>query len=829
MDEITIEILSRLCPRMHNESLDSWVEILNIIECPENFHGLQQVLHTLDFANQSYPSLFRKTFDVKGDEDTQLFADFMEVNTEAYPDFIADKAPYGSMGKRPVFALLYTFSELINAKATHSLLMFLDHYFSHEVAIKNLGKEEKVFRAFRLVYTDHLFERHRLVGANVSVVAEQLESFKKELLQSDEHAKERRMLGYVRELIHFYRLDWTSRTRRRRKTQSSMRAAYQRSNYERVYGTDSLYTVKLIKPSLSERDRLSGVTLDEDFPPISFIKTQSSEKIKPEHEMPNKAVIRDSNKEKIQQRIVQRETKKSHNLTLTSRNVLQQYELNYLLDELMSQRQGKLNGISKRHVRLVILLSLALGRSVEDINVLRVLESSNADGEGFYESKGRWYFKAHHGLTSTLGAQRSNEHLLSAGSVLHIQLPEWLSTPIGQIGAKHGIDTLAGFRKPIIIKASEQLLHNLNKKHHCQISLKRISHHLINYVVAKEETDPVLLECLTGKPSYYTRAPRHYAWYPNELVNRKIIQLYQEIFASYAVADAQMALDLNESVIDEDEMGIGSQFTPKRTALVKLSSVLKQPLQTVKAFDAASDLYSTIKYHNDYTLYTLYMLLSATGYRAVGNPLPTFSLHLARYGALCISDKDSVTTFAHMRVIACAQTLGKQLEHYQSHVQYMARLLTMASPNHSSQYKWQVDNSQFLELKSKNHKLDWFINAKNSKGNDGLFLFFEFNDEQQIKATNAFPKSVQSFSKHLPDLPMNFGRHYLRLHLQHLGVHQELIKFQLGHWVAGENPLELFSSFAMSEAIVTLQPILDDMLNDHGWTEFPSVLTRRRR
>lgn len=31
------------------------------------------------------------------------------------------------------------------------------------------------------------------------------------------------------------------------------------------------------------------------------------------------------------------------------------------------------------------------------------------------------------------------------------------------------------------------------------------------------------------------------------------------------------------------------------------------------------------------------MLLSATGYRAVGNPLPTFSLHLARYGAIFTS------------------------------------------------------------------------------------------------------------------------------------------------------------------------------------------------
>ncbi|PSV36354.1 hypothetical protein C9J44_10385 [Photobacterium sp. GB-27] len=604
MNAITSEKLSKLCPQMSAQQLDRWVKILNVIECPEDFQALKYVLHTLDSAYQSSPALFKKVFDINDTDDRQLFDSFNQVNTQEFTAFTTDRPPHGSMSQRPVFALLYTFSDRINAKTTHSILLFLDHYFTNEAAIKNRRKEEDVFRAFRLVYTDQLFENHRLMGMNVSVVAEQLENFKKELLQLEEHAKSRRMIGYVRELVHFYRLDWSTRTHRRRKTQTSMRAAYQRSGYERVYGTDSLYTVKLIKTALSEQDRLSGITLDEDFPPISFIKTQSSERVKPEHEMPNKAVIHDSNIERLQKRIIQKETKKSHNLTLLCRNVLQQYELHYLIDELLSKRSGKLYGISKRHVRLIILLSLVLGRSVEDINVLRVLESSSTDGEGLYKSKGRWYFKTHHGLTSSLGAQRSNTNLLAAGTVLHILLPEWISNIIGEIGVKHGVENLAGFRKPMVIKASEQLLQNLNRKHHCQISLKRISHHLINYVVAKEETDPVLLEPLTGKQSYYTRAPRHYAWYINELANRKVSQLYQEIFASFDVVVAQIVLDLNESILDENEIGIGSQFTPKRTALIDLVNVLKQPLQSAKAFDAASDLNSIIKYHNAFTLYT---------------------------------------------------------------------------------------------------------------------------------------------------------------------------------------------------------------------------------
>lgn len=61
---------------------------------------------------------------------------------------------------------------------------------------------------------------------------------------------------------------------------------------------------------------------------------------------------------------------------------------------------------------------------------------------------------------------------------------------------------------------------------------------------------------------------------------------------------------------------------------------------------------------------------------------------------------------------------------------------------------------------------------------------------------------------------MNFGRYYLRLYLQHMGVHQELIKFRLGHWVIGEIPLEILSSFSMAESISMLQPLLDNMLSE---------------
>ncbi len=828
MGAITEENLIKLCPDISQELAKVWCAFLNMIECPEDFQSLQYVLHTLESACLNHPHQFFKTFSIAQSVSSSLFDVFMKVDHDAYPKYSFQKLPHGSKSERPIFSLLFTFSEHFTSKGTLSLLLFLEHYFANEAKIVARGKEEESFRAYRLLYTDQLFEHDCLVGEDAENVAVQLEEYRKHLSTSKDDNDAKRMSNYVRELIHFYRLDWTSRTKRRRKNVSSMRAAYQRSGYERIYGTDNLYTSKLNKPQLSEEEKLTGITVEEDFPPLAFIKTEVTDLAKPRHEMPNKAVIRDSHKERLQQRLIQRDSKKSHNLSLVSRNVLQPYEIQYLVDELLSTRKGSLNGIDKRHVRVIVLLCLILGRSVEGVNTLGVLSTEDFDGEGLYSKSGRWFFKAHHGLTAVLGSQRLNTHLLSAGTEIHIALPSWASEALEQARMPVGSKFLSGSKNHCLIAAVEQLLKSINKKHHCQISIKRIANHLTNYVVARERTDPVLLECLTGKSSYYTRAPRHYMWYSAELVNRKLAELYTEMFSMVQTCQSQLTLELTDDVVDENEQGIGSQFTAKRSSLRQLVKTLQKPLYQTKAFDAASDLHSIVTYHNAYTLYTLYMLLSSTGYRAVGNPLPTFNLYLKRYGALCISDKDNITTFAHMRVVTCTKTLENQLDYYLSHIQAMSRLLTVASPHYSSQYKWQATNSQLLDLKSKNVKLDWFISVKNSKGTDGLFLFFKPNEQQKLVAYNAYPKSVKRYSQHLPDIPMNFGRHYLRLHLQNMGVHQELIKFQLGHWVAGENPLELFSSFAMADSIRTLQPILDTMLSDMGWEAIPSLLTRRR-
>ncbi len=148
-------------------------------------------------------------------------------------------------------------------------------------------------------------------------------------------------------------------------------------------------------------------------------------------------------------------------------------------------------------------------------------------------------------------------------------------------------------------------------------------------------------------------------------------------------------------------------------------------------------------------------------------------------------------------------------------------------PYQAEQLYSQTCHHQLLDLKQAEERKSWFLSIKNSRGNDGLFfLFIDDKDDRSFYQTkNAGPRLLRDCI----DLPLNFGRHYIRRYLQMADIHQELIKFQLGHWVTGETPLEKCSSLIHSEAIEQLCPVLNDMLIEIGWNALPSLITRKRR
>jgi hypothetical protein len=324
---------------------------------------------------------------------------------------------------------------------------------------------------------------------------------------------------------------------------------------------------------------------------------------------------------------------------------------------------------------------------------------------------------------------------------------------------------------------------------------------------------------------------RHYLWLSDEENTARIYELWNTIradaklFAKSCFLPEFKLPGFSRSETEYHKEGVGSQFTPTRTAIQSLVKHLKSETDVPSAFDASYNLEATVKYHNAYTLYTVYMLLNATGYRAVHNPLPSISLHLLRYNAVCISDKDSYNSFAHSRIIAIPAVLKQQLQHYKEHLNALGNLLAGTRVAEAKAMHWHIAEKVHLEKSSKVERIDWFLGAKHSRSNDGVFNYLKADSTD---SKNVHPKQIVASTPESLRLPINFGRHYLRRYLIKQGAAIELINAQLGHWVSGELPLSHLSTFEHCQAITELNEFLNPMMDELGWEPLPSVLTRKR-
>jgi hypothetical protein len=836
-DEIEIFL-----PNIPRSLLPIAENFLEFIDCPGDFRGLQKVHSALLYLFNVNPTYFSQIFEIEPQTLKQLLSLFSDTADSYYKHYSNPTHAKGWMSRRPLYSLLFIFYDHQNEQAATALLFFIGHYLRNESKIDQENRVESSIRAFRLLYTDSLVDRScfsvdlqetdSALSSIITAIQEVRENLKSEE-NIDEDSSPSSRIGYLRELEHFYKLDWKKRRTYSRSKNELIRASYHRTKIERVIGSDYLYTASLKKTPINKSLIDAGITLAEDYPELHIIQTEQPVLPKPKHELPDIAVIKDAAIIKHKTHSISKDVRRSHNITPVSRNILQPHELNFLWTELTNNRNTLIQGIPRIDINCLLILILFTGRKLDAICNLPIQYDNGVDTVGLTLSPKALQLKVAPKPTADLGRHSKNPLLLKTKLIATLNLPVFLH---GYFLKSHlrNHHTLSGLHsKPQYRKAVESWLKKLNQKYQCQISLKRIEYYLSNRLMAKETHDPVLLEILTGELSYYSRSPRHYAWYSETEINQKIQALWADIFEQvHLCSPSQQLPNILADINSSNKEGIGSQYTPSKAALSNWVTEYRLKLEQWRAFDVVKSLPNLIEYHNQYTIYTLIMLINASGYRAVYNPLPSFDLMLLRYHALCISDKDSSKNFSHTRVIACPTVLEQQLKHYQQHVQTMANLIHHLFPRESCHFYAQCCDHQLIDLPTKIEKIDWFLSVKNSHGNDGLFLLFlqnkstklESEEDISLRSQNAGPKYLSEFI----ELPLNFGRHYVRRYLQCNNVHQELIKFQLGHWVVGETPLEKCSSLIHSEAITKLLPFLDRMLDELNWQAIPSLVSRKR-
>lgn len=827
MADLSEQTLSEIFSGIDEKQLNTIAKLLEMIDCPSDLRGLRKAIATVEYLFSLYPYRVTTLF---GIDHNSFKASLLIIHSCQHKDSSAfSKRSHGRGWKseRPIYSLLFIFSENRTSHAAAALLLFLEHYLNNETKIVGQNRAEESVRAFRMLFIDESTRDECFRESSLDRTISNIFALKERLKNdNDDNYLPGAQLGYLYQLEHFYKLDWVVRGSHERRTPKQIRGHYSRKRYERITGSDELMTPSLNTQNLPRIYEEAGVTKSEDLPDVTIIKSSSPPPPLQPYEEASTSVVKDSAVHWFKTNKVNIDIRRCHNLLPTSRTILQPHELKLLLSSLTSTSTGVIGGIEKHLIRTVLLIILITARDLQ--SVLSIKRASTQKEVGFHFDGNEILLNV--APEPTTLSPINNELLLPVSSVISIALPDHLVMHISPYFSDTFIEPLQQ-KKPIEWQdAIQRYLKDLNRKFSIQISLTRIEYHLINWVSANESYDPVLLDILGEKTRYQSRSAKHYAYYTETEINHELHSLWNALFteASHPLAEEKGSLSPVTYGESKPEQGVGSAFTPKADTLLAWIDEKAKTLLSNKPFAVSSTLEGLVNYHNAYTLYTIIMLKSGTGYRAVYNPLPSLDLALLRYQSICISDKDSKTLFNHTRVVACPDILKSQILHYQAHIDAFANLIAVNFSFFAQQYFTHSSHLQHLELTSKTERLEQFLAIKNSRGSDGMFLFFTQSDERASHIKRVVKNSSPALlNAHFP-FPLNFGRHYMRRYLQMNNVHQELIKFQLGHWMTGETALEKFSELNHVEAIQALLPTLNSMMDELGWRDIPSQLTRKR-
>lgn len=669
--------------------------------------------------------------------------------------------------------------------------------------------------AFRLLMSNcEQFEPSRYISCRVGEIAELLELHRQNTSELADHHKD-----YMSKLSRFFASEWVeSKSHGGRRNHSGFRKKLLK-RMESIPGEPDF----LIHFSPSNVGQQLGTDLDpDDFTPQPSIIEDMSMEAKPESELPVVANIRSKTRKRSLHASVSQKVKRRFNPSLTATQIMPPSSLALLLQDIetLSQSRGMIQKVPKSVIAMTMYLSLVLGKPVDAIKQLYLSNQQGLDGI-WVDNHGRWWlsFSVKSAVkASSLPADPSL--FLPVSDVVNWFCPMSIRAYVEQVHKKE----CASLNTSLIPeKYGEQIDHacrkwlkQRGKRTNISINCVMVSEFLKNYMLATEDIDLTVLDFSFGNMSILTRSTRHYSHYLLDVLSEQLNQMWRQI-DDWTGSCHVIPNDLLHWKAKDSDHGVGSPYVPNLNAHKAFVGELTQEVELLKP-TRASSLESIIAYHNAFATYVALLLLNATGYRGVYNPLPTLSLTFEDQGLMVISDKDN-SDYSHTRLICMPDVLAKQLEYYRCHLSKLkAYLIGM---------DWELGFklSRWLRTSSESGNIhqaeEWFTKHKNTRTEPGPLFYFEL---QGSKATPKVLSPTWLMSRMPFGFKVNAGRHIIRSYLLRKRCRSELINFQMGHWLAGQAFLSQQSVFDFSMARNELTPLLDQMLEEHGWKALPSYL-----
>ena len=331
------------------------------------------------------------------------------------------------------------------------------------------------------------------------------------------------------------------------------------------------------------------------------------------------------------------------------------------------------------------------------------------------------------------------------------------------------------------IVAIKKFIKVLNDIHFARFTSERISSFIFSKIMEAPGADIVTAMFLTGNDHFLGRNQSYYTCIP---VSR-LQTIYESVCNDLAGETSPQQRKRNSKYV---EFYIGSPFTPTK------SSVQTLVKSFLNGFSRASlkknSSVPLVHYHM--LRYTAFLVLFATGYRAIHEPIPLITEIDEQTGFAVISDKDSEDRFKS-RLVWLPPVCAAQLKLFWEHAYQIFPKIMDSDPK-------AID----IQTKTDRH---FSIHALQFLGKSGKI--FPLSPEILSKSVeNTFP------------LPINSGRHYLRSNLLAQGCPPEVIDAYLGHWERGEEPWGRFSGMSPNEFTEILAQFLVPLLAEDGWIPF---------
>jgi hypothetical protein len=219
--------------------------------------------------------------------------------------------------------------------------------------------------------------------------------------------------------------------------------------------------------------------------------------------------------------------------------------------------------------------------------------------------------------------------------------------------------------------------------------------------------------------------------------------------------------------VDNRNIYIGSRLCPTRDAVRQAIRRLQCELQRSPA------ILGLQRYHNLFTLYTLWMFFYTTGVRGVRAPYVDLSEIDPVFGLGILTDKDSGVGYK-TRLARFTPMLIEQMRFYKN---FISR----------SPLSYRLPDSPCFLLQS------------------------------NLNPVEVRPRTLAPLLKEFLPFPVNIHRRFVSSELLDAGCPPEMVSAWMGHWYRGEEPWGKFSSFSYGDYCRALEDFLDPLLDDLGF------------